>query len=118
MAVTVTLPISDFVVAGIRTAVPILVGWLLTLGPTPDLLKAAGISNSTLSNLIAFGLAFAYYALVRWLEQKWPAFGLLLGVPAKPTYPAIPSAPEVHTPAHAVTPADPAQPAAGVPPAS
>lgn len=108
MAVTITIPVSDFVVAGIRTAVPILVGWLLTLGPTPDLLRTLGISNDTLINLVAFALAFAYWWLISALEHRWPTLGLLLGVPAKPTYPAVPSPPAVvHTPAHAVVPADP-----------
>lgn len=101
MAVTITLPISDFVVAGIRTVVPIIVGWLLTLGPTPDLLKALGVSNNTLTNLVAFGLAFLYWLLISTLEKHWAALGLLLGVPAKPTYPAVPTAAPVYAPVHA-----------------
>lgn len=67
----------------VRTIVPMIVGaaaaWLLAvLGITLPLEPATEVVTAILSG--------AYYALVRWLEQKAPAFGWLLGSPRQPVY--------------------------------
>jgi hypothetical protein len=74
--------IKTYTTSLVRTVVPILVGhllgWLTLLGvPLPETV------GPTLSGLLvlvigAF-LSIGYYALFRWLEQKWPAFGIFLG---------------------------------------
>lgn len=76
---------SDLITSYVRTAVPILVGalaaWLAQKGFTvPEELVTAT------SGLLTALFALAYYAIVRKLEQKWPKLGVLLGVPASPTY--------------------------------
>lgn len=69
----------------VRTYVPLvvawLVGWLLSLGIEIDdstqLVLVTGLS----------GLAAAlYYAVVRWLEKRFPAIGLFLGSAKQPVY--------------------------------
>lgn len=69
----------------IRTAVPYLVGWIVSLfalaGVTvTDELRAA------LVTLVSFIIGTLYYVVVRFLEKKWPKLGVLLGVPTPPTY--------------------------------
>lgn len=87
---------SDLVASLIRTAVPglvgLVVGWLATLGVIlpPEAKDSLGL-------LVAFVAAFLWYLLVRLLEQKWPALGVLLGVPKQPIYSSA-----------AATPSDPA----------
>ena len=73
---------NDYVISLIRTWVPMLVGllvtWLLSLGVEFD--------SAALELALVSIVSGAYYALVRWLEQKWPWLGALLGHTAKPTY--------------------------------
>ena len=71
---------SDFLTSLIRTWVPILVGYLVSLGLLP-----ASLSDSATAAFTALVIG-VYYALVRVLETRWPAFGWLLGSPKKPTY--------------------------------
>ena len=76
---------STFVTSLIRTIVPLCVGalaaWLLQIGiGLPDTAFAA------LEATLTVGLGAAYYAGVRWLEQRWPAAGWLLGAAAQPVY--------------------------------
>lgn len=85
--------LSDTVVSLIRTWVPVLVGsvvaWVTRkLGwVTPDTAQLA-----TAFTAIVIG---AYYALARFLEKRWPAFGWLLGVPKEPAYEGTPGPPAV-----------------------
>lgn len=76
---------SDAFVGLIRTWVPAGVGaalaWLITLGVELDPQTETGLITA----LTALSVA-AYYTLVRVLEAKWPAAGVLLGVPKRPTY--------------------------------
>jgi len=78
---------SDFVVSLIRTNVPIAVGafssWLVSLG----LVVPEGAEVPLTIAITAFAAA-GYYAAARWLENRWPAFGYLLGSKAAPTYEA------------------------------
>ena len=76
---------SDAIVSLIRTYVPVAVGafiaWLLSLGIDVDTETQAGLVVSMTGLVVA-----AYYTLVRLLERKWPAVGVLLGVPRQPEY--------------------------------
>jgi len=77
--------LNGIIIGGIRTGVPALVGWVVSW------LIARGIdipSNTRdwLVGLLTFAILLAYYFAVRFLEEKWPAAGVLLGVPQKPVY--------------------------------
>lgn len=76
---------SNFIIAVIRTLIPIVVGWVVALlvsaGIHIDTDLAAGLIVS-LSTLVAS----LYYIGVAWLERKWPWFGWLLGVARNPVY--------------------------------
>ena len=81
---------SDFVIAQIRTYVPMLVGlivsWLLVQGILDEETSKTLIINMTaLFTSLFSGL---YYFIVRLLAEKWPAFGILLGVNKAPVYEA------------------------------
>lgn len=65
----------------LRTLVP----WLVALlGPAA--LNWLGLTEATLSGVLTVGIGAIYYLIVRLLEQVHPKFGVLLGVPAEPTY--------------------------------
>lgn len=77
---------SDYLVSLIRTYVPVAVGsalaWLAaTLGIVLDKDSSAALTAGFVGLAVA-----AYYTLVRLLERRWPAFGLLLGRREAPTY--------------------------------
>jgi hypothetical protein len=81
---------SDQIVALIRTWTPMAVGtalaWLAVhLGIVVD-----EQTSTTVAMLAVTILSAAYYAVARWLERRWPAFGRLLGRAAAPVYPANP----------------------------
>ncbi len=74
---------NALVASVIRTLVPVAVGqvasWLLlahVVLPAPDL--------NGLSAFIGGLLTAIYYVAVRVLEQQWPTFGILLGLPSSP----------------------------------
>lgn len=71
----------------IRTVVPILLGgfisWLATMGIQFDPATSEAIVNGTIILLSALVMA-AYYVVVRIIEQRWPAFGVLLGLKKAP----------------------------------
>lgn len=76
---------SDLIISIIRTFVPIAIGSAITWLAT----KGVDVDENTKANIIAgvTGLVSAiYYGVVRLLEEKWGAFGYLLGSPKKPTY--------------------------------
>lgn len=79
------MTIRDYLVSVIRTIVPAAVGavlsWLATIGL--DLGEQANAGLVTAMTAAAIGL---YYILIRALEAKWPAFGVLLGLTRPPTY--------------------------------
>jgi len=75
---------SDFVISQIRTYVPMIVGaflaWLLQFGF--DLYEVEG----QITVVIVAALSAAYYFIVRFLAEKWPGIGVLLGVNKAPEY--------------------------------
>lgn len=82
----------------VRTLVPIAVGqavaYLATLGiSVPENVETA------LTVVLGFVVASAYYAGIRFLEQKWPKLGALLGWAATPT--GYSSVGDVHDTDHA-----------------
>lgn len=75
--------ISDILASIIRTVVPLVVGWLISLPIT----KALGLSSDQLTTLVTAGVTAVYYLLVRVLEQYVsPRFGWLLGLAKTPSY--------------------------------
>jgi hypothetical protein len=81
---------SNWVISQIRTFVPILVGTALTW-----IAKKTGfvIDEETGAQAVMAATAGAiavYYFVVHWLEQKWPAFGKLLGKQTLPYYDVVP----------------------------
>lgn len=84
--------INAYVTSLIRTGVPFLVAWALSLKFVGPLLALFGWTSAAAQQRLDVGGVFvaglAYYALARALERRWPRLGVLLGVPARPTYPA------------------------------
>lgn len=82
----------------IRTAAGYLVGWLLSLAAAGPILDALHINSDTaqaqLIALFVFGFGTVYYLIVRVVEEKFPQFGVLLGVPSKPVYGVAEPVPE------------------------
>ena len=75
---------SDFLIAQIRTYVPMAVGaaltWLLNYG-----LDITSVEGEAVRVMTA-ALSAVYYFLVRWGAEKWPQLGILLGVNKAPEY--------------------------------
>ena len=89
---------NPLVASVIRTLVPVAVGqvasWLLLLNVTLPVSAQEGL-GAFLGGL----LTAIYYVGVRIIEQQWPAFGVLLGLPKSPdTYskdaPLVPAVPD------------------------
>jgi hypothetical protein len=77
--------LNAYVTSAIRTGVPLLVGWIVSW----LVAKGIGIDDQTrdwLVSFLTFVLSMAYYLIARWLEQKNPKLGFLLGVPVQPVY--------------------------------
>ena len=77
---------SNYVIAHIRTLVPVAVGYGVTW-----LATNLGIIISTETSLsvtlpVAAVLTGGYYAGARYLGKRWPVLERLLGTPATPTY--------------------------------
>lgn len=73
----------------IRTVTAYLVGWLLSF----SIIQSIGLTHEQLTWLVIAVLSglstvigSAWYAAVRKLEQRWPAFGWLLGRKGAPIY--------------------------------
>jgi hypothetical protein len=81
------MKLQDYVPSLIRTWVPILVTFLVTLAADNGIVIDEATSNAATAAIA--GLAGAiYYALVRLLEAKvGPAWGWLLGLATAPKYP-------------------------------
>ncbi|MGW4691013.1 hypothetical protein ACWEO1_01335 [Kitasatospora cineracea] len=68
----------------IRTGVPALAGWLVTLGAKYGL----GLDPAALSGLLTAVVGFVYFAVFRFAEEHLsPKFGWLLGYARPPAYP-------------------------------
>lgn len=76
---------SQYLISVIRTWVPVLVGSLLAklvvIGVVIDDDSSTGLKNAI--TLLVIGL---YYAAIRWLEQKFPRVGIMLGYIRQPVY--------------------------------
>jgi len=85
MSDTTPSPLSDIGPSIVRTLAPIFVGWIISL------VALAGVEVDADQRLALLTLATAliqalYYLAVRWLETRWPWFGILLGSRKQPTY--------------------------------
>jgi len=73
---------NDQLVALVRTVVPAVVGLLLAAAAKANI----DIDGAALNGVVDALVIGAYYVAVRQLEQRWPRFGVLLGIPKQPTY--------------------------------
>lgn len=76
---------GDIFTSAIRTVTPYIIGavasWLATKGiNAPDALVAQATA------ILTFCFGTIYYLVVRYVEQKYPKVGYLLGTPSQPTY--------------------------------
>jgi hypothetical protein len=69
----------------IRTYAPMVVGLLVTLLGNAGIVLPAGAAEG-LAELVGCLAGMVYYAVVRWLEAKWPWLGFLLGWDQAPIY--------------------------------
>lgn len=95
----------------VRTVVPYVVGWLLSLGLTVRILALLGVSDAdaraALTKAVPVVLGAVYYVVVRWLERNVdPRFGVLLGSTAQPAY--TPPVAEQSATTVPIVPSDPA----------
>lgn len=83
----------DFLASFIRTLVPMVVGWLLSIPLVTRVFDALGVSGADRNAWTARGLTVAiaavYYLVARFLEQHKAVFGWLLGVAKQPLYVAV-----------------------------
>lgn len=77
---------NDYVLSLIRTWTPIAIGAVLSwLAVKYGIAVPESISNEVTVGLTAAVIGL-YYAAVRALEKRWPAFGKLLGAAKPPVY--------------------------------
>lgn len=80
------MTLHDYLISLIRTAVPAGVGSALVwLASHAGIILDNDSSTALTAGTVALAVA-GYYALVRALETRWPAFGRLLGRRATPSY--------------------------------
>lgn len=81
----------------VRTLVPIAVGQVVAYVGTLGISVPENVETA-FTVVLGFVVASAYYAAVRFLEQKWPKLGALLGWAATPTgYSAAGEVPDTGT---------------------
>ena len=77
--------VSSLRASVVRTAVPVIVGALVTLALKARVELDTGVVTQAVSTVVTV----VYYAIVRTLETRvGPAFGWLLGIARVPQYPA------------------------------
>lgn len=81
---------SNFVIAIVRTVIPILVGWLVGLLAAANIPVDAEVQAGLVVSLSTL-VASLYYVGVAWLERRWKWFGWLLGIARNPVYDAVAS---------------------------
>lgn len=74
---------NDQIVSLIRTVVPAIVGALCVKA---SMMLGVDIDGATAGAFAATLCTSVYYAVVRYVERKVPAAGVLLGVRKTPTY--------------------------------
>jgi hypothetical protein len=77
---------SQYIISVIRTWVPIIVGAVLA-----KLIVLTGVvisedASANLKNTLTLIVIGLYYAVARWLEQRYPRVGILLGYIKQPIY--------------------------------
>jgi len=73
---------SNFSKSVVRTITPIVIGYVVAL-----LVKVGfSVKSTDVTAVLAPVISAVYYLLVHALEQKFPKLGVLLGVPASPSY--------------------------------
>ena len=94
--------IQGYITSAVRTLSAYAVAWLLSLKLAGPVLAFLNVGTETakerLTALLVFALGTIYYLIARLLEHRWPALGVLLGVPSKPSY-----APLTSDGAHVIT---------------
>jgi hypothetical protein len=84
--------LSNLVISFIRTYVPIIVGSVLSwVAVNSGIIVSEDLKNEATVFFTALIIAL-YYGILHLLEQKWPAFGKLLGKEAIPVYSLPPAA--------------------------
>jgi hypothetical protein len=81
--IAVTPPnFADFKDSVIRTAVPVAVGYILTWAAENGVI----VDELTVAGWVTYALSLGYYIVVRWIEQRFPQAGWLLGKAKAPVY--------------------------------
>ncbi|WP_029135339.1 hypothetical protein [Nakamurella lactea] len=76
---------GDTIPSLIRTWVPLAVAWLVGFLASLGIQVDSG-TQAALASAIGAIVAGAYYAAVRWAEQRWPWVGRFLGSTKQPVY--------------------------------
>ena len=76
---------SNFIIAVIRTVIPILVGWAVGLLAAINIPVEPEVQAGLVVSLSAL-TASLYFIGVAWLARRWSWFGWLLGVARNPVY--------------------------------
>lgn len=76
---------NQYFISLIRTWVPIVVGWAITKLLVIGVVVDGDVSDNLKVNLTMLVIGL-YYAVARWLEQKFPNVGILLGYIKQPVY--------------------------------
>jgi hypothetical protein len=66
----------------VRTVVPLIVGWLLSI----PVVAGLGLSDEQLAGFVTAIVATIYYITARFAERRWPQLGVLLGSAKQPAY--------------------------------
>mgnify|MGYP000843957471 CR=1 FL=1 len=66
----------------IRTVVPFVVGWLISL----PVVAWLGLTQEQVTAAVTVVIGAIYYLLVRIIERRFPSWGWLLGMATAPTY--------------------------------
>lgn len=99
----------------VRTVVPFIVSWIVSILLLINV-TLTDAQRDSLSGLITLVLGALYYIAARWLEQRFPQLGWLLGSKKQPTYVNAKTIPgevitaDEGTPEHAALTADAVEP--------
>ena len=77
---------SNYVIAHIRTLVPVVVGYAATWVATNLGIVISTETSASATLAVAGVLTAGYYVLARFLGRRWPVLERLLGASATPTY--------------------------------
>jgi hypothetical protein len=78
--------VGDLLKSFVRTFVPVVVGLILAAFAKVQI----DVDETALTQVINAVFVGGYYAVVRFLEVRFPQFGWLLGLPVPPAYPDAP----------------------------